>query len=71
MNLALISTAQDESPLRVGDWQVDARANEIWRGAEKVRLEPKIMRVLCFLAERPGRVVSRESWRPLPGRARW
>jgi DNA-binding winged helix-turn-helix (wHTH) protein len=44
----------------VGDWRVDARANEISRGAEKVRLEPKAMQVLCFLAERPGTVVSPE-----------
>lgn len=49
-----------EAPLRVGEWRVDRRANEIWRGSEKVRLEPKVMQVLWFLAERPGRVVSRE-----------
>jgi DNA-binding winged helix-turn-helix (wHTH) protein len=65
MNLAPIPTADQEPPIRVGggrvgDWQVDARANELWRGTEKVRLEPKVMQVLCFLAERPGRVVSRE-----------
>ncbi len=60
MNLAPILTARSESPLGVGDWQVDARANEIWRGAERVRLEPKVMQVLCFLAQRPGTVVSRE-----------
>lgn len=60
MNLAPIPTARGESPLRVGDWQVDGRANEIWRGADKVRLEPKAMQVLCFLAGRPGTVVSRE-----------
>lgn len=39
---------------------MDARANEIWRGAEKVRLEPKVMQTLCVLSERLGRVVSRE-----------
>jgi adenylate cyclase len=65
MNLAPIPTADQEPSIRVGgwrvgDWQVDARANELWRGTEKVRLEPKVMQVLCFLAERPGRVVSRE-----------
>ena len=51
---------EGEAPLRVGEWRVAVRANEIWRGAEKVRLEPNVMQVLCFLAQRPGSVVSRE-----------
>ena len=49
-----------EAPFIVGDWLVDPRANEIRRGAEAVKLEPKVMRVLCFLAARPSSVVSRE-----------
>lgn len=65
MNRAPIPTADREPPIRaghwrVGDWRVDTRANEIWCGAEKVRLEPKVMQVLSYLAERPGTVVSRE-----------
>lgn len=52
--------AEGDAPLRVGEWRVEVRANEIWRGADKVKLEPKVMQVLCFLARRPGSVVSRE-----------
>jgi TolB-like protein/DNA-binding winged helix-turn-helix (wHTH) protein/Flp pilus assembly protein TadD len=52
--------AEGDAPLREGEWRVEVRANEIWRGAEKVKLEPKVMQVLCFLAQRPGSVVSRE-----------
>lgn len=49
-----------EAPFIVGDWLVDPRANEIRRGAETVKLEPKVTRVLCILATHPGSVVSRE-----------
>ena len=49
-----------DSPFRVGEWQVDPRANELTRGGETVRLEPKAMRVLCLLAARPGGVIYRE-----------
>ena len=44
----------------VGDWLVDPPANEMHRDGETVRLEPKVMRVLCVLAENPGGVLSRE-----------
>ena len=36
----------------VGDPSVDPCANEIRRGAETVKLEPKVMKVLCFLSSR-------------------
>jgi adenylate cyclase len=49
-----------DAPFTVGDWLVDARANELRRDAATVKLEPKVMRVLCVLAERPGSVVARE-----------
>jgi len=44
----------------VGDWLADPSANELRRGDDTLRLEPKVMRVLCVLAEKPGAVVSRE-----------
>ena len=44
----------------VGDWQVDPAANELHLDGETLKLEPKVMRVLCVLAEHPGSVVSRE-----------
>lgn len=49
-----------DAPFAVGDWEVHARSNEIRRGTRGVKLEPKVMQVLCFLASRPGTVVSRE-----------
>jgi DNA-binding winged helix-turn-helix (wHTH) protein/TolB-like protein/Tfp pilus assembly protein PilF len=46
--------------LRIGEWRADPAANELSRGAETVRVEPKAMEVLMLLAARPGRLVSRE-----------
>ncbi|MGB5638788.1 MAG: winged helix-turn-helix domain-containing protein [Sedimenticolaceae bacterium] len=43
----------------VGDWTVDPAANRLSRLDEEVRVEPKVMRVLTYLAERRGEVVSR------------
>jgi len=46
--------------LRIGDWRVDSTRNELARGTESVRLEPKVIEVLVRLAAKPGEVVSRE-----------
>ena len=46
--------------LRIGSWQVDRTTNELARGGEVVRVEPKAMEVLTVLAGRAGQVVSRE-----------
>lgn len=46
--------------LRIGEWLADPEANEIRRGADAVRLEPKTMTVLMLLAGRPGRLLTRE-----------
>ena len=43
----------------VGDWTIEPAANRVFRADEEVRLEPKVMRVLVYLAERHGEVVSR------------
>ncbi len=45
---------------QIGDWWVDAAANEIGRAGQTVRIEPKAMQVLLALAARPGEVVSRD-----------
>ena len=45
--------------LRVADWTVDPVANRLIRGEQVVRLEPKVMSVLLYLAARPRAVVSR------------
>jgi transcriptional activator of cad operon len=46
--------------LRIGDWRVDTRAGQMSRGAETVRVDARMMRLLLCLAERPGEVVSIE-----------
>ncbi|MBM0103279.1 winged helix-turn-helix domain-containing protein [Steroidobacter sp. S1-65] len=43
---------------RVGVWLVDPSLDQISRGQETVRLEPRTMRLLVRLAETPGQVVS-------------
>ena len=42
-------------PLAIGQWLVDPQSNELRRGSETVRIEPKAMDVLMLLAERAGR----------------
>jgi adenylate cyclase len=46
--------------LQVGEWRVDPRSNELSRGDESMRLEPKAIEVLVHLARRAGQVVGRE-----------
>lgn len=46
--------------LRIGDFTADPATNELIRGRESVRIEPKAMDVLMLLAGRAGNVVSRE-----------
>ena len=46
--------------LTIGDWKVDPSRNELARGAESIRLEPKAIEVLAYLAGRAGEVVGRE-----------
>jgi TolB-like protein/DNA-binding winged helix-turn-helix (wHTH) protein len=45
----------------VGDWRVSPPEGLLARGGRTVRLEPKAMEVLVYLASRPGEVVSREA----------
>jgi len=47
-------------PFRVAEWEVEVAGHRIRRGDETVRLEPRTMAVLVYLAARPGQVVSRE-----------
>src|ERR1700741_5320025 len=55
------NSAQFSTLLRVGDWQGGAPLNQISASGKAVKLEPKAMAVLVYLAERPGEVVSREA----------
>jgi DNA-binding winged helix-turn-helix (wHTH) protein/TolB-like protein/Tfp pilus assembly protein PilF len=53
-----LSTTVNDAPFRVGVWQVDPALDQISRGEEIVRLEPRTMRLLVRLADAPGQVVS-------------
>ncbi|UHD15836.1 winged helix-turn-helix domain-containing tetratricopeptide repeat protein [Thiocapsa bogorovii] len=44
----------------INEWQVDPGALRIASGGKELRLEPRVMRVLVYLAERPREVVSRQ-----------
>ena len=46
---------------RVGPWRVRPSANELQREERVVRLEPKAMEILAYLAARRGEVVGREA----------
>jgi DNA-binding winged helix-turn-helix (wHTH) protein len=41
---------------RIGDWQVAPDLGEISRSGQTRKLDPRAMRLLMFLAERPGQV---------------
>lgn len=46
-----------DSPLLIGEWHVDPRADELHRDGRTIKLEPLRMRLLMELARRPGQVV--------------
>lgn len=48
------------SSFRIADWSVEPARNRIARDGETVDLEPKVMDLLVFLADRPGETVRRE-----------
>jgi TolB-like protein/DNA-binding winged helix-turn-helix (wHTH) protein/Tfp pilus assembly protein PilF len=46
---------------QVDDWAVFPGTDRISRGGEEIRLEPRVMTVLCLLAAHAGEVVSRDT----------
>ena len=54
------SAARTDGLYYVGDWQVTPGISRIQRGDQVVKLEPRVMEVLQYLARRPGEVVSRD-----------
>src|SRR5258706_10743541 len=52
--------ALDSGRLRVRDWTVGPALNQLLAAGKTVKLEPKAMAALIYLANRPGQVVSRE-----------
>jgi DNA-binding winged helix-turn-helix (wHTH) protein/TolB-like protein/Tfp pilus assembly protein PilF len=55
------STRRGDERLQVGDWLVEPALNQLSAAGTTVKLEPKTMALLCYLAERSGQVVSREA----------
>lgn len=55
-----IDDAPPPAALQVGAWCVTPALNQLSRAGESVRLEPKAIELLVFLARRQGQVVSRE-----------
>jgi DNA-binding winged helix-turn-helix (wHTH) protein len=49
-----------EGAFRVGEWQVEPQLNLIADGIRTTHLEPKVMRVLVYLAEHAGEVTTKE-----------
>ncbi|HYN62514.1 MAG TPA: winged helix-turn-helix domain-containing protein [Rubrivivax sp.] len=60
--VSLASAHDSQAPasaLKVGDWDVDATANQLSRDGQSTRLEPKVIEVLVYLARHAGDVVGR------------
>lgn len=53
--------APGRANVQVGDWKVEPALNQLSSAGKAVKLEPKVMSVLVYLADRPGQVVSREA----------
>jgi DNA-binding winged helix-turn-helix (wHTH) protein/TolB-like protein len=49
-----------DEALRIGDWLIHPSLNRATRGPETVGLQPRFMDLLVYLAQRPGKVVSKE-----------
>jgi transcriptional activator of cad operon len=47
-------------PLRIGDWRLDPRTGQLTRDQRVERLEARTLRLLLYLANRPGETVSVE-----------
>lgn len=47
--------------LQVGGWTVEPALNQLSAEGKSVKIEPKAMAVLLYLADRPGQVVSRQA----------
>ena len=50
----------NNSPYYIDEWYVDPSTCRIRSGERETKVEPRVMAVLCYLADRPGQVVARE-----------
>lgn len=53
--------APHKESVQVGGWALEPALNQLSAAGKTVKLEPKVMAVLVYLADRPGQVVSREA----------
>lgn len=53
-------TDPKKKSFNVGDWYADADSGRLQRQGAEVKLEPKVMKVLVYLANHPNKVVTRE-----------
>jgi DNA-binding winged helix-turn-helix (wHTH) protein len=58
MSAERLAQSATGTAFRLGEWRVDPALDEISRGQETIRLEPRTMRLLARLAQTPGEVVS-------------
>ena len=56
-------TSRGPRSFRFGDFELDARAGELRRDGERIRLQDQPFRILMMLIERPGEVVLRDEIR--------
>ena len=49
------------TPFWVGNWHVNPDSGRLLGEGKEVRLEPKVMEVLVYLAQHPNTVISRET----------
>ena len=52
--------ASQKQPFMLGEWRIDPQADVIARGDSTIKLVPKTMEVLGYLAQRAGEVVSQD-----------
>src|SRR5215470_468405 len=50
----------EERQITFGPFRLDADNARLWRGHQTVRLSPKVFTALRYLAERPGRLVTKD-----------
>ncbi len=55
-----VTPSERAGALRVAGWEVDASTLRISKDGQTLKLEPRTMAVLLYLAERPGQAVTRE-----------
>jgi TolB-like protein/DNA-binding winged helix-turn-helix (wHTH) protein len=53
-------TVDTRRPFQIGDWLIEPDIGRLTQNGRSVKLEPKVMELLVYLAQRPGRVLSRE-----------